>query len=77
MISDEHLFMCLVATCISSLERSLFEPFLHFELGCFLVVENILDIKALSDTMCFRQCVEHLNTKKSYRSMTLEDLVYT
>ena len=42
MISDvEHLYMCLVAICMSSLKRCLFKSFAHIELGhlIFVVVE--------------------------------------
>lgn len=31
----EHLFMCLLTVCIYSLEKCLFGPFAHHELGCW------------------------------------------
>ena len=43
VISDvEHVFMCLLAICISSLGKMLVRPFAHFLLGyffCYLIVE--------------------------------------
>ena len=52
-------------------------PFSILNQVVFWSLKNILDIKALSDTMCFRQCIVHLNTKKAYWSMTLENSLYT
>ena len=53
----EHLFICLLAIYVSSLEKCLFKSFAHFYLGCCLFIVKLEEFLMYSGYMFLRSSV--------------------